>query len=113
MVAMRFALITQLDRFAAAINISGKVIYQFFLGDSPKLEPRKLMQAAENGQDRIGGLALGNGAFKYIATVRITLPNFESNSSLDLTGEGDWNVPGTIPESSIMPMRRLGKEVLW
>ena len=46
-------LITQTDRFAAAVNISGKVDIISFLGDSPKIGTRNY-NAAEEGQDRIG-----------------------------------------------------------
>ena len=46
-------LIAQTNRFAAAINISGKTNMISFLGDSPRIGTRNYA-AAEVGQDRIG-----------------------------------------------------------
>jgi dipeptidyl aminopeptidase/acylaminoacyl peptidase len=57
-------LITQTDRFAAAINISGKVNIISFLGDSPRIGHRNY-GAAEAGQDRLGK-TLWEAPFKYI-----------------------------------------------
>jgi hypothetical protein len=47
-------LITQTDRFKAAINISGKVDMVSFYTDSPRLGVRNI-HAPEKSQDRIGG----------------------------------------------------------
>jgi len=104
-------LITQTDRFAAAINISGKVNIISFLGDSPKIGTRNYA-AAENGQDRIGG-SLWDEPLKYIATSAVLHADRIKTPHLILTGEGDWNVPGTNSRELYYAMRRLGKEVLW
>jgi dipeptidyl aminopeptidase/acylaminoacyl peptidase len=104
-------LITQTDRFAAAINISGKVNIISFLGDSPKIGTRNY-SAAENGQDRIGG-SLWDEPLKYFATTAVLYADRIKTPHLILTGEGDWNVPGTNSRELYYAMRRLGKEVVW
>ena len=57
-------LITQTKRFAAAVNISGKVNIISFLADSPRIGTRNY-SAAEVGQDRIGA-TLWEQPFKYL-----------------------------------------------
>ncbi|MFC3881031.1 prolyl oligopeptidase family serine peptidase [Algoriphagus namhaensis] len=104
-------LITQTDRFAAAINISGKVNIISFLGDSPKIGTRNYA-AAEVGQDRIGG-SLWDDPLKYFATTAVLHADRIKTPHLILTGEGDWNVPGTNSREMYYAMRRLGKEVIW
>jgi len=104
-------LITQTDRFAAAINISGKVNIISFLGDSPKIGTRNYA-AAENGQDRIGE-TLWDAPLKYFATTAVLYADRIKTPHLLLTGEGDWNVPGTNSRELYYAMRRLGKEVMW
>lgn len=104
-------LITQTNRFAAAINISGKVNIISFLGDSPKIGTRNY-SAAENGQDRIGG-SLWEDPLKYLATTAVLYADRIKTPHLILTGEGDWNVPGTNSRELYYAMRRLGKDVTW
>lgn len=104
-------LITQTDRFAAAINISGKVNIVSFLGDSPKIGTRNY-SAAENGQDRIGQ-TLWEAPMKYFATSAVLYADRIKTPHLLLTGEGDWNVPATNTRELYYAMRRLGKEVVW
>ncbi|MBM3419919.1 MAG: S9 family peptidase [Bacteroidetes bacterium] len=104
-------LITQTDRFAAAINISGKVNIISFLGDSPKIGTRNY-SAAENGQDRIGQ-TLWEAPMKYFATSAVLYADRIKTPHLLLTGEGDWNVPATNTRELYYAMRRLGKEVVW
>jgi dipeptidyl aminopeptidase/acylaminoacyl peptidase len=104
-------LITQTDRFAAAINISGKVNIVSFLGDSPKIGTRNYA-AAENGQDRIGE-TLWEAPMKYFATSAVLHADRIKTPHLLLTGEGDWNVPATNTRELYYAMRRLGKEVVW
>lgn len=104
-------LITQTDRFAAAINISGKVNIISFLGDSPKIGTRNYT-AAEYGQDRIGG-TLWDEPLKYLATTAVLYADRIKTPHLILTGEGDWNVPGTNSRELFYAMRRLGKDVTW
>jgi dipeptidyl aminopeptidase/acylaminoacyl peptidase len=76
-------LITQTDRFAAAINISGKTNIVSFLGDSPRIGTRNY-SAAENGQDRIGQ-TLWEAPMKYLATSAVLLcrPHQDAASDSD------------------------------
>jgi dipeptidyl aminopeptidase/acylaminoacyl peptidase len=104
-------LITQTDRFAAAINISGKVNIISFLGDSPRIGIRNY-SAAERGQDRIGA-TLWEQPQKYIAHSAIMYADRIDTPLLLITGEGDWNVPGTNTREMYYALRRLGKEVVW
>ncbi|AFL85699.1 dipeptidyl aminopeptidase/acylaminoacyl peptidase [Belliella baltica DSM 15883] len=104
-------LITQTDRFAAAINISGKVNIMSFLGDSPKIGTRNYT-AAEYGQDRIGG-TLWDEPLKYLATTAVLHADRIKTPHMIMTGEGDWNVPGTNSRELYYAMRRLGKDVVW
>ncbi len=104
-------IITQTDRFAAAINISGKVNIISFLGDSPKIGTRNYA-AAEVGQDRIGG-SFWDEPLKYFQTSAVFFADRVKTPHLLLTGEGDWNVPGTNTREMYYAMRRLGKDVTW
>lgn len=104
-------LITQTDRFAAAINISGKVNIISFLGDSPKIGTRNY-SAAENGQDRLGA-TLWEAPLKYFETTAVLHADRITTPHLLLTGEGDWNVPGVNSRELYYAMRRLGKKVVW
>ncbi|HEY5219025.1 MAG TPA: prolyl oligopeptidase family serine peptidase, partial [Gemmatimonadaceae bacterium] len=104
-------LITQTDRFAAAVNISGKVDLISFLGDSPKIGTRNY-SAAENGQDRIGA-TLWQAPLKYIAHSAIFYADRIKTPLLMLTGKDDWNVPSTNEREMYYALRRLGKEAVW
>ena len=104
-------LITQTDRFAAAINISGKVNIVSFLGDSPKITTRNY-RAAESGQDRIGS-TLWEQPQKYIAHSAVMFADRIDTPLLLLSGEGDWNVPATNQREMYYALRRLEKEVVW
>lgn len=104
-------LISQTDRFAAAINISGKVDIISFLGDSPRIGTRNYA-AAEVGQDRIGE-TLWDAPMKYWATSAVMFADRITTPHLLLTGEGDWNVPALNTRELYYAMRRLGKEVVW
>jgi dipeptidyl aminopeptidase/acylaminoacyl peptidase len=104
-------LVTQTDRFAAAINISGKVNIISFLGDSPKITVRNYY-AAESGQDRIGA-TLWEQPQKYIAHTAIMNADRIETPLLLMSGEGDWNVPATNQREMYYALRRLGKEVVW
>ncbi|MCZ6917910.1 MAG: prolyl oligopeptidase family serine peptidase [Gemmatimonadetes bacterium] len=104
-------LITQTKRFAAAINISGKVNIISFLGDSPKITNRNYA-AAEVGQDRIGA-TLWEQPQKYLAHSAILYADRIETPLLMLTGEGDWNVPATNQREMYYALRRLEKEVVW
>jgi len=104
-------LISQTDRFAAAINISGKTNIISFLGDSPRIGTRNY-SAAEVGQDRIGE-TLWDAPMKYLATSAVLFADRINTPHLLLTGEGDWNVPALNTREIYYAMRRLGKEVVW
>lgn len=104
-------LISQTQRFSAAINISGKVNIISFLGDSPKIGTRNYA-AAEVGQDRIGQ-SLWEAPMKYFAHSAVLNADRINTPHLLLTGEGDWNVPGTNTRELYYAMRRLGKKVVW
>lgn len=104
-------LISQTDRFAAAINISGKTNIISFLGDSPRIGTRNY-SAAEVGQDRIGE-TLWEAPMKYFATSAVLFADRINTPHLLLTGEGDWNVPALNTREIYYAMRRLGKKVVW
>jgi dipeptidyl aminopeptidase/acylaminoacyl peptidase len=104
-------LITQTDRFKAAVNISGKVDLISFLGDSPRIGTRNY-SAAENGQDRIGQ-TLWEAPMKYIQHSAIFSADRITTPLLMLTGKDDWNVPYTNEREMYYALRRLGKEAVW
>ncbi len=104
-------LITQTDRFKAAVNISGKVDLISFLGDSPRIGTRNY-SAAENGQDRIGQ-TLWEAPMKYIQHSAIFEADRITTPLLMLTGKDDWNVPYTNEREMYYALRRLGKEAVW
>jgi len=104
-------LVTQTDRFAAAVNVSGKVDIISFLGDSEKITTRNY-NAAEEGQDRIGA-TLWEQPQKYVAHSAVMFADRIKTPLLLLTGEGDWNVPATNEREMYYALRRLGKEVVW
>lgn len=104
-------LIEQTDRFAAAVNISGKVDIISFLGDSPKIGTRNY-NAAEKGQDRIGA-TLWEAPMKYINHSAIMFADRIKTPLLMLTGKQDYNVPDTNEREMYYALRRLGKEAVW
>jgi dipeptidyl aminopeptidase/acylaminoacyl peptidase len=104
-------LVTQTDRFAAAVNVSGKVNIISFLGDSEKITTRNY-NAAEEGQDRIGA-TLWEQPQKYVATSAVMFADRIKTPLLLLSGEADWNVPATNQREMYYALRRLGKEVVW
>ncbi|MFC2161656.1 prolyl oligopeptidase family serine peptidase [Acidobacteriota bacterium] len=104
-------LITQTDRFAAAVNISGKVNMVSFLGDSPRIGARNYT-AAELSQDRIGA-SLWEQPFKYINHSAVFFADRVKTPHLLITGDGDWNVPAVNTREMYYALRRLGKECVW
>ncbi len=104
-------LITQTPRFAAAINISGKVNMVSFYGDSPRLGIRNI-QAPEWGQDRIGG-SLWEYPERYIEQSAIMFADRIETPLMLITGDLDYNVPARQSMEMYYTMRRLGKEVVW
>jgi len=104
-------LIAQTNRFAAAINISGKTNAISFLGDSPRIGTRNYA-AAEVGQDRLGE-TLWEAPMTYIDHSAIFFADEMNTPHLLLTGAGDWNVPAANTRELYYALRRLGKKVVW
>ncbi|MFN2502492.1 MAG: prolyl oligopeptidase family serine peptidase [Pyrinomonadaceae bacterium] len=104
-------LITQTNRFKAAINISGKVNMISFYTDSPRLGVRNI-HAPEKSQDRIGA-TLWQQPQKYIQQSAIMFADRIKTPLLLITGEQDHNVPARQAMEMYYALRRLGKEVEW
>lgn len=104
-------LITQTKRFAAAINMSGKVDMISFYTDSPRLGARNI-NAAEASQDRIGA-TLWEQPQKYIANSAIFFADRITTPLLLMTGGQDHNVPELNEREMYYALRRLGKTVTW
>jgi len=104
-------LVTQTDRFKAAINISGKVDIISFYTDSPRLGVRNIT-AAERSQDRIGA-TLWAQPQKYVAHSAIMYADRIKTPMMLITGEQDSNVPADNTREMYYALRRLGKEVVW
>ncbi|MES2521247.1 MAG: prolyl oligopeptidase family serine peptidase [Gemmatimonadota bacterium] len=104
-------LITQTNRFKAAINISGKVDMISFYTDSPRLGVRNV-NAAEKTQDRIGA-SLWAQPQKYIAHSAVMFADRITTPLMLVTGELDSNVPALNTREMYYALRRLGKECIW
>lgn len=104
-------LITQTDRFKAAINISGKVDIISFYTDSPRLGVRNI-HAAERSQDRIGA-TLWEQPQKYVQHSAVMFADRIKTPLLLLTGGLDHNVPALNTREMYYALRRLGKPVVW
>ncbi len=104
-------LVTQTQRFKAAINISGKVDIISFYTDSPRLGVRNI-HAAEKSQDRLGA-TLWQQPQKYVAHSAIMFADRITTPLLLMTGELDSNVPAGNTREMYYALRRLGKEVVW
>lgn len=104
-------LVTQTDRFAAAINISGKVDMISFYFDSPRLGTRNI-HAPERSQDRIGA-TLWEQPQKYIAHSAVMAADRVRTPLLLMTGREDHNVPERTTSEMFYALRRLGKRVEW
>ncbi len=104
-------LITQTNRFKAAINISGKVDVISFYTDSPRLGVRNI-HAAEKSQDRIGA-TLWQQPQKYVQQSAIMFADRIQTPLMLLTGEQDQNVPADNTREMFYALRRLGKDVVW
>jgi dipeptidyl aminopeptidase/acylaminoacyl peptidase len=104
-------LITQTNRFKAAINISGKVNMVSFYTDSPRLGVRNI-HAPEHSQDRLGA-TLWQQPQKYIQHSAIMFADRIKTPLLLTTGEADPNVPPRQAMEMYFALRRLGKEVAW
>jgi dipeptidyl aminopeptidase/acylaminoacyl peptidase len=104
-------LVTQTDRFAAAINISGKVDMISFYTDSPRLGTRNI-HAPERSQDRIGA-TLWEQPQKYIQHSAIMFADRIKTPLLLMTGHEDPNVPERTTMEMFYALRRLGRRVDW
>jgi dipeptidyl aminopeptidase/acylaminoacyl peptidase len=104
-------LITETDRFKAAINISGKVNMVSFYTDSPRLGVRNT-HAPEKSQDRIGG-TLWEYPERYLEQSAILRADRIKTPLLNITGDQDPNVPASQSREIYYALRRLGKEVEW
>ena len=104
-------LVTQTNRFKAAINISGKVDIISFYTDSPRLGVRNV-HAAERSQDRIGA-TLWEQPQKYVQHSAVMFADRIRTPLLLLTGEQDHNVPAGNTREMYYALRRLGRTVEW
>jgi dipeptidyl aminopeptidase/acylaminoacyl peptidase len=104
-------LITQTNRFKAAVNISGKVDMISFYTDSPRLGVRNV-NAAEKTQDRIGA-SMWAQPQKYVAHSAVMFADRITTPLLLITGEQDSNVPALNTREMYYALRRLGKECVW
>jgi dipeptidyl aminopeptidase/acylaminoacyl peptidase len=104
-------LLTQTDRFKAAINVSGKVDMVSFYTDSPRLGVRNT-HAPEKSQDRIGG-TLWEYPERYLEHSAILHADRITTPLLCITGDQDPNVPSSQSREIYYALRRLGKDVEW
>lgn len=104
-------LITQTNRFKAAINISGKVDLVSFYTDSPRLGVRNV-NAAEKTQDRIGA-TMWEQPQKYVQHSAVMFADRIKTPLLLVTGGEDHNVPAINTREMYFALRRLGKPVEW
>ncbi len=104
-------LISQTDRFKAAINVSGKVNMVSFYTDSPRLGVRNI-HAPENSQDRIGG-SLWEYPERYLEHSAVMRADRITTPLLNITGDQDPNVPASQSREIYYALRRLGKDVEW
>ena len=104
-------LLTQTDRFKAAINISGKVDMVSFYTDSPRLGVRNT-HAPEKSQDRIGG-TLWEYPERYLQHSAILQADRIRTPLLNITGDQDPNVPASQSREIYYALRRLGRDVEW
>ncbi len=104
-------LVTQTNRFKAAINISGKVDLVSFYTDSPRLGVRNV-NAAEKTQDRIGA-TMWEQPQKYVQHSAVMFADRIKTPLLLVTGGEDHNVPAINTREMYFALRRLGKTVEW
>ena len=104
-------LITQTDRFKAAVNVSGKVDMISFYTDSPRLGVRNT-HAPEKSQDRLGG-TLWEYPERYLDQSAILHADRIKTPLLTISGDQDPNVPASQSREIFYALRRLGKEVEW
>lgn len=104
-------LLTETDRFKAAINVSGKVNMVSFYTDSPRLGVRNT-HAPEKSQDRIGG-TLWEYPERYLEHSAVLRADRIKTPLLNITGDQDPNVPASQSREIYYALRRLNREVEW
>jgi dipeptidyl aminopeptidase/acylaminoacyl peptidase len=104
-------LLTQTDRFKAAINNSGKVDMLSFYTQSPRLGVRNT-HAPEKSQDRLGG-TLWEYPERYLAHSAILQADRIKTPLLCITGDLDPNVEAVQSQEIFYALRRLGKKCVW
>ena len=104
-------LITQTDRFKAAINNSGKVNMVSFYTQSPRLGVRNT-HAPEKSQDRIGG-TMWEYPERYLAHSAVLYAYRINTPLLCITGDQDPNVEAFQSQEIYYALRRLDKKVVW
>lgn len=104
-------LITQTNRFKAAVNVSGKVDMISFYTDSPRLGVRNT-HAPEKSQDRLGA-TLWQQPQKYLQHSAILYADRIKTPLLLINGEQDHNVPARQGMEMYYALRRLNKDVAW
>jgi dipeptidyl aminopeptidase/acylaminoacyl peptidase len=104
-------LVTQTNRFKAAVNISGKVDLISFYTDSPRLGVRNV-NAAEKTQDRIGA-TMWQQPQKYEQHSAVLFADRITTPIMLVTGAQDSNVPADNTREMYYALRRLGKEAIW
>lgn len=104
-------LITQTNRFKAAVNISGKVDMISFYTDSPRLGVRNV-NAAEKTQDRLGA-SMWAQPQKYVAHSAVMFADRITTPLMLVTGAQDSNVPEINTREMYYALRRLGKDCVW
>jgi dipeptidyl aminopeptidase/acylaminoacyl peptidase len=104
-------LVTQTNRFKAAVNISGKVDLISFYTDSPRLGVRNV-NAAEKTQDRIGA-TMWQQPQKYEQHSAVLFADRITTPLMLVTGAQDSNVPADNTREMYYALRRLGKVVVW
>jgi dipeptidyl aminopeptidase/acylaminoacyl peptidase len=104
-------LLTQTDRFKAAINNSGKVNMVSFYTQSPRLGVRNT-HAPEKSQDRIGG-TLWEYPERYLDHSAILQADRITTPLLCITGDLDPNVEALQSQEIYYALRRLGKTCVW
>jgi dipeptidyl aminopeptidase/acylaminoacyl peptidase len=104
-------LLTETDRFKAAVNVSGKVDMISFYTDSERLGVRNT-HAPEKSQDRIGG-TLWEFPERYIEHSAIFRLDRVKTPLLTISGDQDPNVPANQSRELYYALRRLNKEVEW
>jgi dipeptidyl aminopeptidase/acylaminoacyl peptidase len=104
-------LLTETDRFKAAINISGKVNMVSFYTDSPRLGVRNT-HAPEKSQDRIGG-TLWEYPERYLEHSAVMRADRIKTPLLNISGDQDPNVPASQSREIYYALRRLGRDVEW